>query len=212
MRIKNALTGCAIVEKGINSRLLDNLSRLPFAHPLLCITIFFGLNDKPFNVTPDTRYLFPSSQHEGVISTLEYGIQERKGFLVLTGEVGTGKTTSIRALLGRLGDDVRTSLVLNPLVSTVELLSCINKDFGCWSTGKTIKELLDSLDEFLLKNDGQGRTAVVIIDEAQNLSVEALEMTRLLSNLETETHKLIQIVLAGQPELDEKLSQKNCYT
>ena len=170
---------------------------------------FFGLSEKPFNVTPDTHYLYPSPQHEGVINTLLYGIRERKGFLLLVGEVGTGKTTSLRALLNRLGSEVQTSLILNPLISTVELIKCINTDFGCEMGGETVKEQLDALNSFVLENNRQGRNAVVIIDEAQNLSEEALEMTRLLSNLETETSKLLQIILVGQPELEEKLSQKS---
>lgn len=170
---------------------------------------FFGLAEKPFNVTPDTHYLYPSAQHEGVIQTLLFGIKEKKGFLLLTGEVGTGKTTSLRALLNRLGAEVQTSLILNPLVSTVELLKCINRDFGCETEKESVKEQVDALNAFLLANDEAGKNAVVIIDEAQNLSQEALEMTRLLSNLETETHKLLQIILVGQPELEEKLSQKS---
>lgn len=170
---------------------------------------FFGLFEKPFNVTPDTHYLYPSAQHEEVIRTLQYGISEKKGFLLLTGEVGTGKTTSLRALLNRLGKEIQTSLILNPLISTVELLRCINRDFGCETDGNTVKEQLDVLNAFVLENDKAGKNAVVIIDEAQNLSTEALEMTRLLSNLETETHKLLQIVLVGQPELEEKLSLKS---
>lgn len=169
---------------------------------------FFGLAEKPFNVTPDTRYLYPSPQHEGVISTLYYGICERKGFLLFTGEVGTGKTTSIRALLGKLGDTISTSLILNPFLTIVELLQSINSDFGCEAPGDSVKDQLDALNAFLLKNDRIGRSAVVIIDEAQNLSTQALEMARLLSNLETETHKLLQIILVGQPELEEKLAQK----
>lgn len=170
---------------------------------------FFGLLEKPFNVTPDTHYLYPSPQHEDVIHTLHYGIRERKGFLLLIGEVGTGKTTSIRALFNSLEDDIQTSLILNPLISTVELLKCINKDFGCETTGNTVKDQLDALNHFLLENEKKGQNAVVIIDEAQNLSMEALEMTRLLSNLETETSKLLQIILVGQPELEEKLSHKS---
>ncbi len=167
---------------------------------------FFGFLEKPFNVTPDAHFLYLSHQHEGVINTLHYGINERKGFLLLTGEVGTGKTTSLRAVLNRLGSDVETCLIINPLLSTVELLKTINKDFGCETSGDSVKEQLDALNAFLLESNRQGRNAVVIIDEAQNLSMEALEMTRLLSNLETSTHKLIQIILVGQPELEEKLS------
>lgn len=170
---------------------------------------FFGLFEKPFSVTPNTKYLYQSPQHEGVIATLAYGIHEKKGFMVLVGEVGTGKTTSIRALLNRMGDDVQTSLIINPLVSTVELVRSINKDFGCETVGHSVKDQLDALNYFVLENYKEGRNSVVIIDEAQNLSMEALEMTRLLSNLETETSKLLQIILVGQPELDEKLSQKS---
>lgn len=170
---------------------------------------FFGFAEKPFSVTPDTHFLYPSPQHEGIIRTLEYGIHERKGFLLLVGEVGTGKTTSIRSLLNRLDDSVQTSLILNPLVSTVELLKAINKEFGCQTPGNTVQEQLDALNYFVLENNKEGRNAVVIIDEAQNLSLEALEMTRMLSNLETETHKLLQIILVGQPELEEKLFQKS---
>lgn len=170
---------------------------------------YFGFLEKPFNVTPDAHFLFPSAQHEGAINTLYYGVTEQKGFLLLTGEVGTGKTTILRAMLNRLGDNVETSLIINPLLSTVELLKTINKDFGCETSGDTVKDQLDVLNIFLLENNRKGRNAVVIIDEAQNLSMEALEMTRLLSNLETSTHKLIQIILAGQPELQDKLADKS---
>ena len=166
---------------------------------------FFGFSEKPFSVTPNTRFLYWSPQHEGVIKALEYGIAERKGFLLLSGEVGTGKTTSLRALLGRLDPQVETSLILNPLLSTVELIQTINRDFGCKAKGRSIKEESDALNKFLLKTQSRGKTALVVIDEAQNLSLEALEMTRLLSNLETETQKLLQILLVGQPELEEKL-------
>lgn len=170
---------------------------------------FFGFFEKPFSTTPNIHYLYPSTQHEGVIRILEHGIDERKGFLLLVGEVGTGKTTSIRELLRRLGDQVQTSVIFNPLVSTLELLKTINKDFGCEPLGESIHDQLETLNAFLLKNDSQGRTAVVVIDEAQNLSFETMEMARLLSNLETNTHKLLQILLVGQPELEEKLSEKS---
>lgn len=168
---------------------------------------FFGLFEKPFNVTPDTHYLYPSPQHEGVINTLFYGIQEKKGFSLLVGEVGTGKTTSLRALLNRLGPNVRTSLILNPLLSSLDLISAINRDFGCRVEGDSLTDQLEALNAFVLENYQKGQNAVVIIDEAQNLSIEALEMTRLLSNLETETDKLLQIILVGQPELEAKLAQ-----
>ncbi len=167
---------------------------------------YFSFVEKPFKVTPDTHFLFRSTQHEGAIKMLDYGIRERKGFLLLTGEVGTGKTTSLRALLNNLQKEVRSSLIINPLLSTVELLTTINKDFGCETSGDTVKDQLDVLNNFLFENDRQSQNAIVIIDEAQNLSMEALEMTRLLSNFETESHKLLQIILVGQPELMEKLS------
>src|SRR3989344_286535 len=170
---------------------------------------FFGFNEKPFNVTPDTRYLYLSPLHQGVLETLRYGIQERKGFLLLTGEVGTGKTMSLRALLNNLGGSCETSLILNPQLSKLELLKTINRDFGRDFKRNSIKEQIDHLNQFVLECGKKGRNALVIIDEGQQLSTEALEMTRLLSNLETETHKLLQIVLVGQPELEEKLADKN---
>lgn len=167
---------------------------------------FFGFHEKPFNVTPDTRYLYLSPVHQGVLETLKYGIHERKGFMLLTGEVGTGKTISLRALLNELNGNVETSLILNPQLSRLELLKTINKDFGQELKRNSFKEQIDRLNQFALSLGSQGRNALVIIDEAQNLSSEAIEMTRLLSNLETETHKLLQILLVGQPELDQKLA------
>lgn len=166
---------------------------------------FFGFQEKPFNVTPDTRYLYLSPVHQSVLETLQYGIHERKGFLLLTGEVGTGKTVSLRALLNDL-DKVETSLILNPSLSRLELLKTINRDFGQELKRNSIQAQIDHLNQFVLRCGNEGRNALVIIDEAQNLSLEALEMTRLLSNLETESYKLLQILLVGQPELLEKLS------
>lgn len=170
---------------------------------------FFGFIEKPFNITPDTHFLYPSPQHDGVLKTLGYGIRERKGFLLLTGEVGTGKTTSLRALLSQLEEQIQTSLILNPLVSTLELLKTINRDFGCKNSADSLTDQINTLNTFLIENDQRGKNAVVVIDEAQNLSIEALEMTRLLSNLETESHKLLQIILVGQPELNEKLARQS---
>lgn len=167
---------------------------------------FFRFDEKPFHVTPDTRYLYLSPVHQSVFETLRYGIHERKGFLLLTGEVGTGKTLSIRALLNELNQQMETSLILNPAMSRLELLKTINKDFGNELRRNSFKAQIDSLNQFVLETANRGKNALVIIDEAQNLSMEALEMTRLLSNLETETHKLLQILLVGQPELQEKLS------
>ncbi|MBI4223690.1 MAG: AAA family ATPase [Deltaproteobacteria bacterium] len=170
---------------------------------------FFDFQEKPFNVTPDTRYLYLSPIHQSTLKVLQYGIEERKGFLLLTGEVGTGKTVSIRALLNNLKESCETSLILNPQLSRLELLKTINKDFGQELRSDSFKAQIDHLNEIALAWGRQGKNALVIIDEAQNLSPEALEMTRLLSNLETENFKLLQILLVGQPELIDKLSQKD---
>ncbi len=170
---------------------------------------FFGFDEAPFNVTPDTRYLYLSPMHLGILETLKYGIHERKGFVLLTGEVGTGKTLSIRALLNDLGKTVETSVILNPQLSRLELIKTINRDFGQELKKNSFKDQIDLLNQFVLKSATSGKNALVIIDEAQNLSFEAIEMTRLLSNLETETFKLIQILLVGQPELSEKLALPN---
>lgn len=167
---------------------------------------FFGFEEKPFHVTPDTRYLYLSPVHQSVLETLQYGISERKGFLLLTGEVGTGKTISLRALLNELKKTVETSLILQPQLSRLELLKTINRDFGQELKRNSIQAQIDHLNQFVLKCGNEGKNALVIIDEAQNLSLEALEMTRLLSNLETETTKLLQILLVGQPELLGKLA------
>lgn len=168
---------------------------------------FFGFEEKPFTHTPNTKFIYLSEQHNGVLRTLLYGIESRLGFMVLTGEVGSGKTTTIRSLCHLLSQTIEVSLILNPLVSTIDLLKSINRDFGnAWQSDST-QDQLQTLNTFLLDLNTQGKTAVVIIDEAQNLSNEALEMTRMLSNLETESQKLINIILVGQPELESVLSQ-----
>jgi general secretion pathway protein A len=163
---------------------------------------YFNLREEPFSMTPDPRFLYLSQQHEAAIESLLYGIRGRKGFMIITGEVGTGKTTICRELVNRLGDDVEIAVILNPLLSVVGLLKAINNDFGNPETGATIEEQLDSLHQFLLMKGRNGHNAVVLVDESQNLSVEALEMIRLLSNLETDSQKLLQIILVGQPELE----------
>ena len=162
---------------------------------------FFGLSENPFNVTPDPKFLFLSKAHEEALSHLQYGIQHRKGFVMITGEVGAGKTTICRSLLGSLPKTVRTALVLNPALSDVELLQTINQDFGINADHTSKKALLDALYEFLINVFIGGENAVLIIDECQNLSADVLEQIRMLSNLETEKEKLLQIVLVGQPEL-----------
>lgn len=166
---------------------------------------FFYLKENPFNITPDPKFLYLSKQHQEVLDLLFFGISERKGFLMLSGEVGMGKTTLCRALLDKLNASVKSALILNPLLSDAELIKAINEDFGLRVDSSSLKEQVDALNSFLMAKAGEGGNAVVIIDEAQNLNPKTLEMIRLLSNLETEKTKLIQIVLVGQPELREKL-------
>ena len=170
---------------------------------------YFGLSENPFNVTPDPKFLFLSKAHEEALSYLRYGIDQRKGFIMITGEVGAGKTTICRALLGSLPKTVRTALVLNPALSDIELLQTINQDFGLDASPSSKKALLDELYEFLINVFVAGENAVLIIDECQILSVDVLEQIRMLSNLETEKEKLLQIVLVGQPELVKVLASPN---
>jgi general secretion pathway protein A len=172
-------------------------------------TSFYGLEENPFNLTPDPRYLFLSPSHKEALDHLLYGINERKGFIVITGGVGTGKTTLCRALLERLDSSSRSALVFNTHISDLELLQTINREFGLAEKDpgeKNKTAYIIELNNFLLDNFKKGGTSVLLIDEAQNLSHSALEQVRMLSNLETEKEKLIQIVLAGQTELKELLT------
>ncbi len=174
---------------------------------------FFSFQEAPFGLTPDTRFFYESHTHEESVRLLLYGIEERKGFIVLTGEVGTGKTTTLRTFLNQLSKEVVTSLILNPLLSTGEILRAINRDFGLVpkmeeSGAIHMQYELEKLNDYLLQMNAEGKNAVVIIDEAQNLSWESLETIRLLSNLETETQKLLQIILVGQPELKRRLGEE----
>ena len=166
---------------------------------------FFGFKDHPFNVTSDPEYFFPSSQHADAFSHLVYGIRQRKGISVMTGEIGTGKTTLCRTLLNRLDPDIHTALILNPSFSEVQLLQLILKDLGIPYLRKNKMALVDTLNDFLLSAAEKGENVALIIDEAQNLKPAQLEQIRLLSNLETEKFKLLQIILVGQPELLDKL-------
>jgi general secretion pathway protein A len=170
---------------------------------------FFSLEDSPFVLTPDPRFLLRSKGHHEVLSTLIYGITSQKGLMALIGDVGTGKTLLCRALLRELPKDgVQSALVLNPYLSDAELLGTILDDLGVERRGSTRGELMAGLSQYLLAAGGDGKTVVVILDEAQQMSVEALEQIRILSTLETATRKLLQIVLVGQPELEEKLKRR----
>jgi general secretion pathway protein A len=168
---------------------------------------FFSLEDAPFVLTPDPRFLLRSKGHHEVLSTLIYGITSQKGLLALIGDVGTGKTMLCRALLRELPKEVKSALVLNPYLSDSELLGTILDDLGVERRGSTKGELMAVLSQYLLTAGGEGKTVVVILDEAQQMSDAALEQIRILSTLETATRKLLQIVLVGQPELEEKLAK-----
>jgi general secretion pathway protein A len=169
---------------------------------------FYGLTEKPFVVTPNPRYVFLSRNHREAFAHLLYGIDNHAGFIELTGEVGTGKTTVLRTLLGQLDDErYRIALVFNPTLSAIDLLGLINREFGIPCDSQNNAELLNHLYQFLLRENAADRTVVLVVDEAQNLTPQVLEQVRLISNLETDTDKLIQIVLAGQPELAEILGR-----
>jgi general secretion pathway protein A len=173
---------------------------------------FFGLAEKPFAITPDPRYLFLSARHADALAHLVYGIDEAGGFIQLTGEVGTGKTTTIRSLLARAPKNAEIALILNPRLSPAEFLRSLCEELGLGvgnADGENIKELVDVLNRHLLRMHAQGRRVVLIVDEAQDLSPEVLEQIRLLTNLETETQKLLQIILIGQPELRALLARED---
>lgn len=172
-------------------------------------TSFFGLNEKPFSITPDPRYLYMSERHSEALAHLVYGITESGGFVQLTGEVGTGKTTLIRSLLQRLPENTEVALVLNPQLSCIEFLITIAEELRIRrpSGSANVKSLITVLNHYLLKNHSKGRRTVLIVDEAQNLTVDVLEQIRLLTNLETARQKLLQIILIGQPELRKLLNR-----
>jgi len=166
---------------------------------------FFALTDAPFRLTPDPRYLFLSRRHADALAHLKLGLTESSGFVCITGDVGTGKTTVLRAFLGGLDHRITTAYVFNPALSALELLQTINAELGIGAGSTSKKDLVDELNLHLLEQRRTGRRSVVVIDEAQALGVEVLEQLRLLSNLETTTEKLLRIVLVGQPQLQQLL-------
>jgi len=166
---------------------------------------FFGFKERPFQLVPNPAYLYLSRSHEEAMAHLVYAISQGDGFVEITGEVGTGKTTLCRAVLENLDQHTEAAYIFNPKLDSLQLLKAINDEFGIPSDADSIKELIDTLNSFLMKKKEEGRKVVLIIDEAQNLNKEVLEQLRLLSNLETTTSKLIQIILVGQPELGEML-------
>ncbi len=167
---------------------------------------FYSLREAPFNVTSDPGVLYLSPTHQEALEHLRYGIEQRKGFLAVTGEIGAGKTTLCRALVNTLDPKVKVALILNAVLPDLQLLEAIVEDFGIPVEKRTKGALIKSINKFLLEQLALGNNAVLIIDEAQTMRVSALETIRMLSNLETEKEKLLQIVLVGQPQLKDKLN------
>jgi general secretion pathway protein A len=167
---------------------------------------FYNLQRNPFEITPDPSFLFPTTRHNEALASLYYGVTAHRGFVVLTGEVGTGKTLILHSLLGLLQRrDVAFALIFNPTLSPLEFMRYLARDFGLPVGDKAKDELIHMLNGFLLQRHQKGLTTILVVDEAHHLSPEMLEEIRLLTNLETSQQKLLQIVLAGQPELDLKL-------
>ena len=171
---------------------------------------FYGFQEMPFNITPDPRFLYLSPTHHDALQHLKYGVQERKGFIVLVGEVGCGKTTLCRRFLNEIDTErFDTALILNPRVTETQMLKAILTELGETKLARSQVDLVAQMNRVLLERIHRGRDIVLIIDEAQNLSFAVLEQIRLLSNLETDQQKLLQIVLMGQPELKELLARED---
>ena len=169
---------------------------------------FFGFKEKPFKLVPNPAYFFLSKCHEEALAHLNYAISQGDGFVQITGEVGTGKTTLCRAFLESLDSNTKPAYIFNPKLGPKQLLMTINDEFGIETKSDTTKELIDNLNAFLMRNKASGNRVILLIDEAQNLSKNVLEQLRLLSNLETNKDKLLQIILVGQPELAEMLESR----
>lgn len=167
---------------------------------------FYGFTLMPFNVTPDTRFFFPSARHSEALASLIYAVTERKGFALLTGEIGSGKTTVARALLSHLDPDTKVALVLNTHLTSKQLLEVICQEFELPTARRDRIELMGQINDYLIQQLAQNRNVVLLIDEAQNLTPRTLEEIRMISNLETEREKLVQIILMGQPELRQKIN------
>jgi len=167
---------------------------------------FFGFKERPFNLVPDPIYLFLSKSHEEAMAHLAYAMIQGDGFVEITGEVGTGKTTLCRAFLEDLDKNTKAAYIFNPKLNSIQLIKAINDEFGISSKADNTKDLIDTFNSFLIENKAKGKKILLIIDEAQNLTNEVMEQLRLLSNLETTKHKLLQIILVGQTELREKLN------
>ena len=168
---------------------------------------FYGLKIPPFNLTSDPQFFFESVSHREALAKILYGIKEKKGIILLTGEVGTGKTTLCKTILNKLDNEVKVCLILNPYFSEVQLMQVIAEDFGLHVEKRSRLEIIKKLNEFLINLNSHDGNAVLIVDEAQYLTNRQLEQIRLLSNLENAREKLLQIILVGQPELTEKLNQ-----
>ncbi|MBI3010449.1 MAG: AAA family ATPase, partial [Candidatus Omnitrophica bacterium] len=166
-----------------------------------------GLRENPFSITSDPAFLYLSRKHREALSHMVYGIRERKGFIEITGEIGTGKTTLCKTLLRHLDPTTKSALILQPALSDLQLLQLIVQDFGMNPMRTNRLNLFNQINQFLLEQATLGHNIVLILDEAQNLNLRTLEQIRMLSNLETDKQKLIQIVLVGQPQLREKLSR-----
>ena len=167
---------------------------------------YYGLTEPPFDITPNPRFLFYSAKHREAFNHLLYGIRERKGFVQLTGEVGAGKTTLCRAMLEALEGQFATALILNPIMTSEELVKAVATEYGLPVNGLDRLDTLAVINHFLMQQAERGQDTVLIIDEAQDLTDELLEQVRLLSNFETDNRKLLQIVLMGQPELRDRLN------
>jgi len=170
---------------------------------------YYGLKEDPFKVTPDPGYFFPSSNHEEAYNSLEYAVEKKEGFCLITGEPGTGKTTVLKVFIEKWKEKAKIALILTPRLSPEEFLLCLLDDLNVKCAKKNKADLLKAFRDFLLKKHKGECPVIIIVDEAQNLPDETLEELRLLSNLETDKDKLLQVFLAGQPELKQKLSQEN---